>query len=269
MIRERRFGVVLTTIEEFRIGGKPDPFSGIENPIAVVGNRAVVPGPSLKGAYRAELEKYLIDRYFDKERGQWENANMQPCIPATKLSKDENQLVERGFYRFYNKRHDRNVIKGNGCHYPCNTKKQYRYEGAHAICPVCYLLGANGLNGFVRVPFLTSQVKADELYSASIDRAVGTVKEGTNRPYQIIPEDTEFNGVLAVIFENDILGWRLGKPRPLKEETKGDLWLEGNSWSGEKIINELVVDRIKNISMLGGFKSKGCGAIRIGVKEMQ
>ena len=260
-MRENVYEVVLTTTTEFRIGGKPDPFSGIENPIAKVGDKVVVPGPSLKGAYRAELERYLIETYQADDE-------MKPCIPATQLSRDEDQLVARGLYRYYyNKRSDRNLIKGEGCHYPCDTKKRCR-DGLHAICPVCYLLGANGLNGFVRVPFLSSEITASELYSASIDRATGTVKQGTNRPYEILPAGTVFKGKLVVLLENNILKWSLGKKRPLDEKnTNGDLWLEHGDWTQEKILKELIVERIENIGLLGGFKSKGCGAVEIKVKE--
>ncbi len=267
MIEEKKYEVVLTTKDEFRIGGKQDPFSGIENPVAVVGNKVVIPGPSLKGAYRAELERYLIDTYFDKKNNKWEDENMQPCIPATKLSMDEDQLVKRMLYRYYNKWQDRDMIKGEGCHYPCDTTRRCR-KGTHAICPVCYLLGANGLNGFVRVPFLSSDAKADELYSASIDRAIGTVKQGTNRPYQIIPADTIFTGEMVVICRNDILNWTLGKARPVKDNTKGDLWLEKKPLDPEKVINEFILNRIKSINVLGGFKSKGCGAVKIGINEI-
>jgi len=267
MIEEKKYEIVLTTKGEFRIGGKQDPFSGIENPVAVVGNKVVVPGSSLKGAYRAELERYLIDTYFDKEAGKWEDVNMQPCIPATKLSRDENHLVERGLYRYYNKRQDRDVIKGEGCHYPCDTRRRCRNE-THAICPVCYLLGANGLNGFVKVPFLSSDTKADELYSASIDRAVGTVKQGTNRPYQIVPTDTVFKGSMIVTCRNDILDWTLGKERPLNDNTKGDLWLKTEDMAQDKIIEKFILERIKSINVLGGFKSKGCGAVEIKIKQI-
>jgi len=259
MITEKIYEVVLTTKTQFRIGGKPDPFSGVENPIAAVGNRVVVPGPSLKGAYRAELERHLIDTYPADE-------DMKPCIPATQLSKDEDQLVKRGLYRYYNKRSDRYAIKGEGCHYPCDPKRRCR-KGNHAICPVCYLLGANGLNGFVKVPFLSSEIKADELYSASIDRATGTVKQGTNRPYQILPDGTVFTGKLVITLENSILDWSLGECRPLKDHTKGDVWLEHGNWTQEQVLKELVVDRIGNIDLLGGFKSKGCGVVEIKMKE--
>jgi len=260
MITEKLYKVVLTTKTEFRIGGKPDPFSGIENPIAAVGNKVVVPGPSLKGAYRAELERYLIDTYPADD-------DMKPCIPATQLSKDEDQLVKRGLYRYYNVRRDRNAIKGNGCHYPCDLRRTCRNEKEHAICPVCYLLGANGLNGFVRVPFLSSEITADELYSASIDRATGTVKQGTNRPYQILPDGTVFTGTLVVTLENSILDWSLGDCRPLNDHTKGDVWLEHRNWTQERVLKELVVDRLMNIDLLGGFKSKGCGVVEIKIEE--
>jgi len=40
--------------------------------------------------------------------------------------------------------------------------------------------------GFVSVPFLFAEPGYQSLYSSSIDRASGTVKSGTNRPYQLV-----------------------------------------------------------------------------------
>jgi CRISPR/Cas system CSM-associated protein Csm3 (group 7 of RAMP superfamily) len=258
MLKEERFVVTLKTLEPFRVGGKKDPLSGADNPVTRVGDRLVVPGSSLKGALRAEIERYLIDTHFDSSANKWpdEKRAFQPCIPGADLSADEKELVGNQKYR------------GKSCRYPC-TKKDCGDE-QHPICPACYLLGAMGLNGFVYVPFLfadISSVKTDELYSARMDRATKTVVEATNRPYELVPEGTEFKGEMVVITEDTILGWRLGEARSLKDRTEGDEWLKESSISQESIIKEYITDRLKAIPILGGYKSKGFGRVNISVQE--
>jgi len=43
------------------------------------------------------------------------------------------------------------------------------------------------------------------------------------RTYQVVPEGTEFRGILRILLENPIKGWKLSEPRPLKGSTLGDL----------------------------------------------
>lgn len=252
MIKERKFTVKMTTLEPFRIGGKPDPL-GPDNPVAIVGDNVVVPGSSLKGAFRNALERHLIDRYYNQQTRKWDGAarEMQPCMAGTRLSKDEAELVRRGLYR------------ERSCHYPCVRRRNRCGDTRHTICPVCYLLGAQGLVGFVRVPFLTSEAPTNELYSARMDRAMGTVAEGTNRPYELVPDQVTFTGTLYVMTSDDVLGWRLGRVRSLKDLTSGDKWLDG--WTAERIVDELIVGVLQGISILGGYKSKGFGKVRIEV----
>ncbi len=262
MIEQKEFEIEMTTLEPIRIGGIASPLSGIDNPIALVGDKAVVPGSTLKGAYRWEIERYLIDTYFDRAAKKWKDKNLQPCIPSTKLSPDENQLVQNGLYRFYNQRGGE--FKGDGCHYPCVGKCR---EQHHEICPVCYFLGANGLEGFVKVPFLYADTKVNELYSANIDRAIQTVKQGTNRPYQLVPDGTKFNGTLTVILKDSVRDREFGKARNLKDTTGGDAWLAGHPRLRDEIIKEFVIDRLESIKTIGGYKSKGFGKVNIKVKS--
>lgn len=257
MLEEKRFVVTLKTLEPFRVGGKKDPLSGADNPVTRVGEKLVVPGSSLKGALRAEIERYLIDTHFDNSKNEWprdKNA-LQPCIPGAKLSADEKDLIRRQKYI------------GNSCHYPCPDKKCTVEE--HSICPACYILGAMGLNGFVRVPFLfeVSTIKTDELYSARMDRATKTVMEGTNRPYELVPKETEFKGEMVVTTEDTLLGWKLGESRPLKDRTDGDKWLAGNTIDQESFIKIYITDRLEAIPILGGYKSKGFGQVKISVQK--
>ncbi len=266
MIEQKEFKIEMTTLEPIRIGGIASPLSGIDNPIAKVGDKVVVPGSTLKGAYRWEIERYLIDTYFDKATKNWKDKNLQPCIPSTKLQPDENQLVKNGLYRFYNQSQQQRggEFKGEGCHYSCGKCREQRHE----ICPVCYFLGANGLEGFVKVPFLYADTKVNELYSANIDRAVQTVKPGTNRPYQLVPDGTKFIGTLTVILKDTVRDRELGKARNLKDYTGGDAWLLGHARSRDDIIKEFIIDRLVSIKTIGGYKSKGFGMVDIKIKQL-
>ncbi len=258
MIREKQFRIELTAKEPLRIGGKKDPLSGADLPVTRVGSKLVIPGPSLKGALRAEMEKFLIDSYYTN--GKWKDGfeHFKPCVPADELTPDENQLIKAGKYR----------EQGGNCRYPC-TEKKCGKEVKHSVCPVCYLLGAMGLNGFVRVPFLYADTSASELYSSRIDRATKTIAQGSNRPYELVPDQTVFRGTLAVLLEDTILDWRLGNPRSLGEaKTLGDKWLENRSVDDkaqEEFIKTYITDRLQAINVIGGYKSKGFGAVRVSV----
>lgn len=261
MIMRKNYSITLTTKDPFRIGGKTDPLSEAENPVALVGGRVCIPGPSLKGALRGELERFLDDTYYDARNKTWpeEKLALQPCIPATRLSADEERLVSEKHFR------------GKGCHYPCDISDRgkcgKRPEDAHGICPVCGLLGAQGLVGFVQVPFLFTDIRYDELYSARLERTSHTVMRGTNRSFQLVPPETVFTGSLEVLINDSLLGWQLGQPRDLKEFTKGDTWLRNAQWSQAKVLQDLIVDRLKAIKALGGYRSKGFGRLEMAVTE--
>jgi CRISPR/Cas system CSM-associated protein Csm3 (group 7 of RAMP superfamily) len=242
MIREQVLHVGVEALEPVRVGGSPDPLSGQDNPVAIVGSDATIPGSSLKGALRAEIERFLIDRYYDRGTQEWPQGqrDAQPCLAATQLSAAERQLVDSGRYR-------------QNCAYSDRP-------GGRGICPVCYLLGAQGLVGFVKVPFLWCEVSPDTLYSARVDRSSGTVARGANREYQLLPRGTRFGGTLYLLEEDTALGWRFGAPRPLPENP--DRWLS-LGWDRDLILRDLLVERLRAITYLGGYKSKGLGRVRI------
>jgi len=234
----KRYEIVLRTLEPFRIGAIEDPVSSIHNPLATVGKRVVIQGPSLKGAFRAELEQYLIQDYPD-------NPEMKPCIPSAfkGLSEGEKRLIEKGKYR-----------RNGSCVFS-------RRERSESICPVCYLLGAQGLVGFVRIPYLITEEPPESLYSTRIDRVSNTVAEGTNHDYQIMRDGIEFKSItpLEILLYDPAKDWTLGRER----EGFGDKWIRSDSWTQERILKELIVDRLEHIEILGGFKSKGCGKVKI------
>lgn len=244
----KKYMVTLETLEPFRIGAPEDPMLAAHNPLSMVGKSIVVPGSSLKGALRAEIESYLIKNYASEKY-------MKPCIPSAfnTMSPAEKALIRKG-----------NFKEGGGCAYSERSKSE-------CICPVCYLLGAQGLIGFVRVPYLYTEESAEKLYSVRIDRASGVVSERTNRDYRIIPHGTKFaskvNGKqipLEIVTNDPVKKWELSKPR----EGFNDKWLGNSKWTPESLIKEFIVDRLQSIEVLGGFKSKGCGKVSIEATEV-
>jgi len=248
-----KYEIELVTKAPFRIGGvKPVPgTTDVDSPIVKSGNRVVVQGTSLKGALRAELERYMIDQFFDKANNQWKDEWMKPCIPADvrTISPDEKKLIDKGLYKY-------------SCSYP--NRDDY-------ICPICYLLGARGLVGFVEVPFLNIEKgSAETLQFIREDRVVGTSAKGERGAlgkYEAVPQGSVFKGVMTILEEDDIIGWKLGEPRDLAE-SKGDKWLESGNWTRDKILKELIEDRLKAITKLGGYKSKGFGDVQINVRKL-
>ena len=53
----------------------------------------------------------------------------------------------------------------------------------------------------------------------------------------------------------------------MSEKTLGDKWLEIETRRGEDLINTYIIERLKNIKVLGGYKSKGFGGVKIEVTE--
>ena len=247
-----KYKVELKTLEPFRIGSSKDVMSTFDNPIATIGGRVVVQGPTLKGFLRNQIEEYLIDQYSG-------NGIMKPCIPSSErtLSADEKMLIAGGKYR----------AKG-ACSYSSEDMK----NKSDSICPVCYFLGAMGLNGFVRIPYLYTETKPEELYSVRLDRAKDTVVEKTNRDYQIMADNVSFTGVLEVMSRNTVNAWTLGKVRSIQDNKKLDGWLNETSkkfskrftdLSAEELAQEFLIERINGEHVIGGFKSKGCGKVTI------
>jgi len=257
MIHKQEFKITLTTLAPLHIGGRDNPLTGMENAVARIRDHLVIPGPSLKGALRHQMERYLIDTYYDAKARRWpeQHIALQPCMAsAGKVSEEEARLVAEGKYR---KTSDRGDTK-SGCAYP----------SAHGICPICYLLGAQGLTGFLQVPFLVAEEQADALYSGRMDRARGTIAHGTNRPYELVREGTEFKGILTVLISDDLRGWTFGKPRYLVTGQTPDRWLESGEWAAERILDELIVKRLQAIGALGGYRSKGFGQAKITVEKV-
>jgi len=256
VIVERAYKIIVRTIEPLRIGAKRDPLSGADNPVTRVGGALAIPGSSLKGALRYQIESYLIDKFFQAGRWQVGKEDWRPCIPGAEVSHDERRLIREGKYR----------DQSRTCHYPC-TDRECKQQ-VHSICPACYLLGAMTLPGFVRTPFLFAEGGSNELFSLRLDRATKAVPQigrgGPTRTYEVVPQDVPFSGTLHVAVEDTVSGWRLGHPRQLGEDrTRGDKWLEGQPYEADTFLREFLLDRLAAIRTIGGYRSKGFGRIHI------
>ena len=253
----KNYQVTLETVEPFRIGALENPLSDVHNPVTRIGGRVVVQGSSLKGALRSGVESYLIERYKNE-------SGVKPCIPSPEsgLTQAELQLIP-GSYKPH-----------GGCKYQEPERRHgnqpsYQPREHEYICPACYLFGAQGITGFVRVPYLFSDAVPEDLYAVRIDRASLTVAERTNRDYQIIAPGMQFVGTLEVLLNDPVRGWMLGKARKLPAQaTRGDVWLADGKWTQERIMKELIVERLVALNLLGGFKSKGAGKVKISVTPL-
>ncbi len=257
-----RYKITLTTRSPLHVGGVDEPLGGPdENPVAVIGGKPCIPGPTLKGAYRAQLERFLIER--KRQSNSEDLKELTPCLTTTQPSPAEEDLAREGNYRKKSCRLGR-------------TEKPETEEPQTPICPACYLLGAQGLVGFVSVPFLFAEpgVKIETLYSSRIDRGTGTVAKGANRSYQVIPPNSTFSGELELLVEDPFLKWKFGEKRPIKDQ-KGkpldvDQWLDAPHnlpKEPQKLADILIKQQLEAIKLIGGYRSKGFGQVEIKVKQ--
>lgn len=232
----KKLQITVTAESPVRVGGSRDPVRGIDLPMATVGGRPVVPGASLKGAFRAELAGYLV------EKGK-SNPHLRPCIPAAKRSPQEEGLI--GF-------------KSEACALD-------EEGGGKPICPACYLLGAPGLVGFVRIPFLYASISQEELVELPINYATRTGRNVGPRTLEFVPKGATLSGIVELVLRDSVRDWELGKVRPQFQDQ--DRWLADGKWSGELIEKELVRDRLEAITSLGGAKSRGYGNVSVKVTD--
>lgn len=253
----RYYEVNLTTLSPLRIGGMKQLLGhDVDLPVLKVGGRFAIPGTSLKGVYRANIESFLIDSFYDKQNQKWSDDSFKPCIPSDfkTASPGEKDLIKNYVYKFC-------------CKVPNNDHRD-------TICPSCYLLGCQGLVGFVEVPFLfMEQGSLDVLPIIRTDRVSGTASSGALAKYEAIPDGISFKGKMAVLEKDDILNWDLGKPRKIskkeKDQNQGDKWLFTKSYDIEDFLKIFVEDRFQEIDHLGGFKSKGFGKVKIELKRVE
>jgi CRISPR/Cas system CSM-associated protein Csm3 (group 7 of RAMP superfamily) len=254
------------TVQEgsfLHIGGSPSPLSEKDAPVFSVDGKPAIPASSFKGAFRYQVEQLLIankDELKSKLRITDEGL-IKPCIPAPRPSKAEQELFKSG----YRNKHCEIKVEEDRVEIP---KENNRSIG---LCPACYLFGATGLMGFLRIPNFWPEVGEYRIDQTSIriDRGSGTTAKGAKVDGEQVKPGTIFKGTLEIIAQQGT--FQFGKPREAGE-TKVDLWLDGIASKPIEeaqllLINEILIPALNNITILGGQKSKGAGKVNIEIEK--
>ncbi len=246
------------------IGGSPSPLTEKKAPVFSVDGKPAIPASSFKGAFRYQVEQLLITNKDDL-KSKFSIADeelLKPCIPSTSPTIAEKTLI--GLYRKQLRSGRRNDIESEGCW--IEEEEQIRIP-PKGLCPVCYLFGATGLMGFLRIPNFwpeTGEYRIDQT-NIKIDRKSGTAATGAIVTGEQVKPGTIFKGTLEIVDQQGT--FRFGRAREIGE-TKIDLWLDGIASKpiGEAqllLINEILIPALNNINVIGGQKSKGAGKISI------
>jgi len=240
------------------IGGSPSPLTEKKAPVFSVDGKPVIPASSFKGAFRYQVEQLLIDEKDDlKQKLEITDDELtKPCIPAPRLSKAEQKLLQLGY-----RKHCEIKVEEDRVEIP---QKNGRPIG---ICPVCYFFGATGLMGFLRIPNFwpeAGEYRIDQT-SIRIDRESGTAATGAIVTGEQVKPGTIFKGTLEIVTQQR--AFQFGRAREIGG-TKVDLWLDGIApkpidEAQLLLINEILIPALNNITALGGQRSKGAGKISI------
>lgn len=261
--------ITVQTGSFLHIGGSPSSLTEKKAPVFSVDGKPMIPASSFKGAFRYQVEQLLIDKKDDiKSKFEITDAELiKPCIPSTSPTKAEKSLI--GQFRRQLRSGRRREIKSEGCWIEVEEEKiRIPPKG---LCPVCYLFGATGLMGFLRIPNFwpaVGEYRADQT-SIRIDRESGTAATGAIVTGEQVKPGTVFNGILEILAQQGT--FEFGRSRIIGG-MKVDLWLDGiTSKSAEKtqllLINEILIPVLDNLMILGGQKSKGAGKVKIEISS--
>lgn len=243
------------------VGGSPSPLTEKKLPVMKVNGLPYIPASSFKGAFRYQAEQIFIrEAQSLKAKFKVENENsLKPCIPSARPSAAERSLKE---YRREAKGCEVSVEE-RGVNFPRN-----------GICPVCYLFGAMGLPGFLRIPnfFPGEGEHCIDQTNIRNDRKTQTVAPGATFKGEQVKPKTIFTGVLRIVKKDS--NFEFGRPRKIDGEKVADTWLEGLADGAISdvqrcIINEVLVPALNNVTLLGGQKSKGAGDVEVSLGERE
>lgn len=245
------------------IGGSPSPLTEKKAPVFSVDGKPAIPASSFKGAFRYQVEQLLIAKKNDlkSKLGITNDELIKPCIPAPNPSKAEKELFMSGY-----RRHCVIKVEENKVEIP---KENYIPIG---LCPVCYLFGATGIMGFLRIPNYWPEAGDYTIDQTSIriDRESGTAATGAIVTGEQVKPGTVFKGTLEIIAKQGI--FQFGRAREIGG-AKVDLWLDGIASKPVEedqllLINEILIPALNNITVLGGQKSKGAGKVKIETQQL-
>jgi hypothetical protein len=248
------------------IGASKSPLAGKDLPVFKIDDRPVIPGTSLKGAWRSRLEALLQEKAAElATKFSVPAEHLRPCIPTTKPSQAEQE-------RFSGKRWL------TGCQVELEEGKVFvnpRHKDGERkfLCPVCYFFGATGLQGFVRVGHLVPPASAVALYEQTItsrDRAVDGVRKGAFATGEHVKGGTQFQGTAELLLFDGM--FTFGEPRSIGGINL-DPWLQSLgakqsdlTQSQLTLVNDLLIPAFEKIDVLGGHRSKGGGRVQVGVE---
>jgi len=200
------FPIEFETLGSLFIGGGDQPQSTYDTPIVRVGGQPVIPGSSLKGALRSNIEAILTAR------------GVQVCVPYTTIPEDIRRERRQDDY-----------LRRIGRLAPCNP-------ASVTPCPACELFGTAGgrvgLSGRVvvldaRIPNYDPSMLSERTHVA-IARDTRAQAGGALVHVEVVDAGVHFRGRIRVINRQD---WHLGALlRGL--ETLADLGVGAKKTSG-------------------------------------
>jgi CRISPR/Cas system CSM-associated protein Csm3 (group 7 of RAMP superfamily) len=251
------------------IGGSPSPLTEKKAPVFSVDGKPAIPASSFKGAFRYQVEQLLIAKKNElkSKLDITDEELIKPCIPSTGPTIAEKTLI--GQYREQLRAGRRSEIRSEGCW--IEVEEERIGIPPKGLCPVCYLFGATGLMGFLRIPNFWPEVGEYRIDQTSIriDRKSGTAATGAIVTGEQVKPGTIFKGTLEIVAQQGT--FQFGRARDIGG-IKVDLWLDGiASKSAEEtqllLISEILIPALNNIAVLGGQKSKGAGKVVIGIEK--
>ena len=242
------------------IGASPSPLTEKKGAIFKVDKKPVIPASSFKGALRNKLEELFINQLdnFMRDLNIGDADLIKPCIPSTKPTKSEKDLLSQGKYR-----KDYCSIQVDG-----DNIKLSEY----GICPVCYFMGCTGIMGLLRIPNFFPEGRAEYIDQTRIrvDRKMNTVATGDKVDGEQVVPGTIFKGKLEIVLKDPNLRLDFGKSRKVGN-IEIDKWLidypeQEPEKRQEYIIKNIIFPALKNIRLLGGWKSVGAGKVTVDIE---
>ncbi|MGQ9721591.1 MAG: RAMP superfamily CRISPR-associated protein [Candidatus Jordarchaeum sp.] len=244
------------------IGAAPSPLTEKKGSVFKVDRNPVIPASSFKGALRHQIEILFIEK-SDEFTNQFDIPDnykdiLRPCIPAPRPTKTENELINAGKYR-------------SNCEIKVD-ENGINIDNKLGICPTCYFMGATGIMGFLRINnfYTEGEGRLIDQTNVRIDRKTVTAAHGAKIDGEQVKPGTVFKGNVNVIISDPTL--ELQKIQFGDARIIGDIiidkwlhfWKERDSNKKAKfLIENVLINAILNIKVLGGQKSKGAGKITI------
>jgi len=266
------------------VGAAPSPLTEKKGAVFKVDRTPVIPATSFKGALRHQLELLFIEKIdeFTQLFNIPDNRKdlLKPCIPSSRPTKAEEELINSGKYRKKAKLGNKEIA---GCQISIDNEKVLVpkvNEQEVGICPVCYFMGAPGFMGFLRFSnfYPESEGGIIDQTNIRIDRKTGTAAYGAKVEGEQVKPGTVFKGNISIVITEPILemqGILFGDARKIGNEVI-DKWLENWEETNEEetnkderakiLIEKIIIPAVKNIKILGGQKSRGAGKVNVNVE---